>query len=214
MNYKEQGLNRILKLAGVKQINEIDIMPPQPESGIDHDYVDGYGDFVFHVDGFPVYVKRVGDQDLYTAIDGENVVSQIVFNVVNMPQYGEVYIAFRGFTNQEYRGKGLTLKVMIDVRKHTGKTIISDIEITSDGLKTWDKLKKVFRVDIINIKNGEVLPLEGNEDKLFTQDTNQRYTYIIEKAILNRLVESRSICRSYERMRIEASEELMNFEEF
>lgn len=202
-------INRMRELAGITTLREIRLTQVQPESGIDHDYIDGYGEFVFRVMEYPVYVKTASNQDLYTAIDGDETVAQIVFNNVVMPQYGDVYIAFRGFTNAQYRGNGIILKMMVDVRKHTDKTIISDEEITQDGMRTWEHLKQVFPVNLINIDTGDILPVSGNEDKLFS--SSPRYTYIIERIVLNRIVECRSLFKSNEYFNIEAHTELMDF---
>ena len=119
-------LDRLLELAGADVVNEITLVPPLKTSGIDQ-YDPKSGQEVFNVDGYPVYMVSIGNQDIYTAMDGDNVVSTSVFNKVNMPQYGEVYIAMRGYTEPKYRGKGISMKMTVDIKNTSKKVLFWDV---------------------------------------------------------------------------------------
>lgn len=202
-------IDRMKQLAGISKLDEIEMVQPLQDSGIDQ-YNPLDGEEVFRVDGYPVYLNTIGKQDIYTAMDGGNVVSTSVFNKEHMPQYGEVYLAMRGYTEPNYRGKGISMKMTLDIKRLTSKVLISDVRLTNDGYNTWMKLKKLFNVKIIRISTGEVMPIAGNEHKL--QDQQDQHTFIIETDILSRfrIVESESICTSFEYIQINSDEDLLD----
>lgn len=206
-------LQRVLELAGVSRTDEIIKVPPLGDSGIDGDFDTSNRKRVFDVDGYPVYLDNVGHQDIYTIMDGDEVVYQSVYDNVSMPQYKSVYIGTRGYMNPKYRGKGIALKTLVDVKKFSNKVIISDERLTDDGYNFWIKILDILPVKIINLNTGEVMPVTGNEDVIVQKTKNdERYSFIIETDILSggRVVESNSIYKSFDYILIEADPELMN----
>jgi hypothetical protein len=200
-------LEEIIKLAGIdKPLSEIIKVPPLTSSGIDFDSSIG-GTEVFKVDNYPVYLIQAGHQDLYVARDGNIIVSQIVMDSIKLNKYGDSYLFTRVYTEPKYRGSGIALKMLVDIKKYSNKTIVCDIELTDNGMNLWDKIKNLYHVSLINIDDGNVIPISGNEDKI----EDPKYTYIMEKHnLLSYVPESKSILKSFEYMLIESRDDLLD----
>ena len=201
------------QLAGITKIDEIIKVPPLMSSGIDDLYDKSQRKEVFKIDEYPVYLDKVAHQDIYTVMDGDEIVYQSVYDNIKMPQYKSAYIGTRGYMNPKYRGKGIAVKTLVDIKKYTNNVIISDEQLTDDGYDFWMRIRNIFPVKIINIKTGEVLPVTGNEDKIFQKtDKDDRYSFIIETDILSgaKIVESKSVYKSFEYITIESDKDLMN----
>lgn len=167
------------------KLNEIIKVPPLPDHGIKFSSVDvEHGTEMFTVDGYPVYQyheKHGGSMRLFVLrIDDEDA-AYVAHGYITIRGQSYPFLT-RAFTAPRFQGNGYALKIIMQLRKLYNSKMLSDQNLTPDGIKLWKRLAAVLSVKLYDFTTGAVLDINDvPEDELYTDEEHNRHVFIIEK---------------------------------
>lgn len=175
------------------------------------------GKQVFQVDNNPVFEYDGGAQTLLILKINDDAAAYVTYSKMTLHGYTYNYLD-RAFTEPKFRGRGLALKIIVELRRHTNVKILGDEEVTKAGRDMWIRLQDSLPVKVLDLITGAThkfkdVPL----DDIFVNDkTDNRYLVFIEhlRYMQTLIVEQRGyeygILKSHEYTFIEQDEILKN----
>jgi hypothetical protein len=175
------------------------------------------GKQVFQVDNNPVYAYDGGVQTLLILKVNDEPAAYVTYSKMTLHGYTYNYLD-RAFTESKFSSRGLALKMIVELRRHTNIKILGDEEVTSAGRDMWIRLQKILQVKVIDLETGATheftdIPI----DDIFVDNIkNNKYLVFIEQLsyMQNLIVEQQGydygILKPYNYAFIEKDEILKN----
>jgi hypothetical protein len=136
------------------------------------------------IDQFIVnYVESGNHRGIILTDQEENIAAYAGF-VVRLN--GRVWQAKNAVSYDPYRGQALVGKIYKMVKQNLNKSIQSDTEQTTDGMKLWTKTLPSLGLDpkIYDVTTGHILDPEKSKHLMYPQSGSaheHRYTWILER---------------------------------
>jgi hypothetical protein len=166
------------------KLHEIVKIPPIADHGIKFSNIDmDHGPVAFKVDGHPVYQhQEVGGTSGLFALKIDGVDAAYVVHGY-MTLHGSTYpYLTRAVTATQFKGKGYAMKIIVQLRNLYNQPMLSDEQLTPDGIDMWKRLAAVLPVKVYDFTNGTTLPITDVADSdLYTDATHNKHVFIIEQ---------------------------------
>lgn len=165
------------------KLDEITLVPDISEHGVNQ-FNHESKQIVGKLSDFDVCMYHTNDPNavLLTAETGDKISARILLQQ-NIRIHNEDYImSRRTWTEPEFRGKGLSMRLLVFARTYFNTKIISDLKHTEDGKRLWDSLKKRYKVTGLNVDTGERIENISDEQtyKKDSNDPENRFFLVLE----------------------------------
>lgn len=175
-------INRRMKL------HEITLTSPISDHGISLDSFDEESKTkIGNISDFEInlYQAKTNSNALLIAAEKDNKkISMITIqDNVNIHQQNFIMLR-RTWTTPEHRGKGIVPQLILLIKKHLKKKILSDQKQTPNGKNVWDSLRKRYNVTALDVNTGDRIPANTVPDeeiyKKKSDDPENKFLLVLE----------------------------------